>query len=752
MSRTAKIRAFFEALSRPPVHTWPDSVQHHGARVALLVLLAIFTYILFPVAPVPDLPLLEEGQVIDRDIIAAADFPVFKDDAELAAEQAQAAASVAPIFRYDTTAVDSMRAQIVDFMARVDSAVEADATAAERTDRLRRILAAYSLPTTSDVVSLLESRWREPLWMSLLASVDQDLATGIASNSDLEQSATQRVRVLRDGSDTEVSRDSIGGPPRLWAMARQRLPANAPAGVGAFQQLVLIRFFEPTLRLDAAATEAARESARNAVRIIKENVVEGQRIISAHEIIQQDDIDRLRAYQRHLARVGQLESGPAGLGSVLGALLLNLMLLSIFGFLLYFYRRNTYENFRHVLVLAGLLLLLTGVAAVIAHSGAPIELLPIALPALVIAVLWDGRMALNFALVAAILLSSQAPLIGLPERIIMIAGGAAAALSVRVVQRRAQGLILGSVVAGAYLLTILALGLLLKWSLDDVVTRAGLGALNGVLSALIAMGFIPLFESFTRISTDQTLLELGDLNRPLLKRLSLEASGTYAHSINVANLAEAAARAVGANPILARVGAYYHDVGKIATPQFFIENQARGRNPHDKLDPATSASIVRNHVLEGLRLAEQAKLPEQVRAFITEHHGTQPIGFFYERARETMPEESLDPADFAYPGPLPKTKEAAILMLADSVESATKVLQDPTPERIRALVDRIVETKMTLGQLDDAPLTFQDLSRIKEQFVIVLNGMYHHRIDYPTMPSPPPESAEPPAERHAGAR
>jgi putative nucleotidyltransferase with HDIG domain len=392
------------------------------------------------------------------------------------------------------------------------------------------------------------------------------------------------------------------------------------------------------------------------------------------------------------------------------------------------------------------------VAAVIAHSGAAIELLPIALPALVIAVLWDGRMALNFALVAAILLSTQAPLIGLPERIIMIAGGAAAALSVRVVQRRAQGLILGSVIAGAYLLTIIALGLLLTWSVDDVVTRAGLGALNGVLSALIAMGFIPLFESFTRISTDQTLLELGDLNRPLLKRLSLEASGTYAHSINVANLAEAAARAVEANPILARVGAYYHDVGKIATPQFFIENQARGRNPHDKLDPATSASIVRNHVLEGLRLAEQAKLPEQVRAFITEHHGTQPIGFFYERAKETMAEESLDPADFAYPGPLPRSKEAAILMLADSVESATKVLQDPTPERIRALVDRIVETKITLGQLDDAPLTFQDLSRIKEQFVIVLNGMYHHRIDYPTMPAPPPESAEAPAERHAGAR
>jgi hypothetical protein len=321
------------------------------------------------------------------------------------------------------------------------------------------------------------------------------------------------------------------------------------------------------------------------------------------------------------------------------------------------------------------------------------------------------------------------------------------------VQRRAQGLILGGVVASAYALTAIALGLLLSWEAETVLMRAGWGALNGVLSALLAMGLMPLFESFTRISTDQTLLELGDLNRPLLKRLSLEASGTYAHSINVANLAEAAARAVDANPILARVGAYYHDVGKVATPQFFIENQARGRNPHDKLDPATSASIVRNHVLEGMRLAEQANLPEQVRAFIAEHHGTQPIGFFYERAKEQLPEDSLDPADFSYPGPRPRSKEAAILMLADSVESATKVLQEPTPERIRALVDRIIETKMTLGQLDDAPLTLQDLSHIKEQFVAVLNGMYHHRIDYPTIQPIEPESPDAaPATGHASAR
>ena len=169
----------------------------------------------------------------------------------------------------------------------------------------------------------------------------------------------------------------------------------------------------------------------------------------------------------------------------------------------------------------------------------------------------------------------------------------------------------------------------------------------------------------------------------------------------------------------------------MVTPQYFIENQARGRNPHEQIDPRKSAQIVRGHVLEGMKLAEQAKVPESVRRFIPEHHGTQSIGFFYDQARQANPDAELKESDFAYLGPRPQIRETAILMLADSVESAMKVLQDPTPERIRALVDRIVDAKISQGQLEDAPLTLREVTRIKEQFTSVLSGMYHHRIDYP---------------------
>jgi putative nucleotidyltransferase with HDIG domain len=368
---------------------------------------------------------------------------------------------------------------------------------------------------------------------------------------------------------------------------------------------------------------------------------------------------------------------------------------------------------------------------VIAGSAAPSVLIPIAFPALVAAVLWDGRVALSLALVLAVLFSVQGNLGETSARILLASGGAAAALSVRVVHRRAHGLILGAVVAVAYFVAALALALMLSWNLTTFASTIAWGTVNGIGCALIAVGLMPVFEAWTGITTDQTLLELGDLNGPLLKRLSLEASGTYAHSVNVAHLAEAAARAIGANPLLARVGAYYHDIGKMAAPQYFVENQAGGRNPHDRLSPEDSVAIIRGHVLEGMRMAEQAKLPECIRSFIPEHHGTQLIGFFYEKAKDREDGAELDPAAYSYPGPNPRSRETAILLLADSVESAAKVLDDPSPESIRAMVDRIVQGKINRGQLDEAPLTFSDLARVRDAFVAVLSGMYHHRLDYP---------------------
>jgi putative nucleotidyltransferase with HDIG domain len=670
--------------------------------------------------------------VPQEDVIAEQGFSIPKTDSELEQEREDAAAAVAPVFRYDQAALDTMLVRVDRFMNHVDSAASLGDSDAERREHVRVLLTAYGFPVNNEALDLLVTpRYRTMLRQSLERTVQQELPVGIVSSADYEDSLSPQWRIVRQDSEQIVSRDAVRTQSHLYSIASQYLPASSPPGLADFQRLAVILFFDGSIKLDTERTNAAREEARLAVPVMKGDVLQGERVVAAHEQIRDRELERLDAYRQHMQRIGALGEGVPRYRQEIGTFLLNILLLSIFGFMLYFYRPEVYGNVRHVLLMASLIAILAAAAATIHRTGAPVELVPIAFPALVVAALWDGRMALNLALVLAALLSIQEPFISMSARMFLLVGGSAAALSVRVVRRRSQGLVLGAVIAGAYALACIGLALLRSREAADLMTCIMWGAANGVASALIAMGFLPLFEAFTKITTDQTLLELADLNRPLLKRLSLEAPGTYAHSINVANLAEAAARAIDANALLVRVGAYYHDVGKMVTPQYFIENQARGRNPHDQIDPRKSAQIVRSHVIEGAKLAEQAKVPESVRMFIPQHHGTQTIGFFYDQARDANPGVELDPADFQYLGPRPQSKETAILMLADSVESAMKVLQEPTPERIRKLVDRIVDAKIEEGQLDDAPLTLREISRVKEQLASILSGMYHHRIDYP---------------------
>jgi cyclic-di-AMP phosphodiesterase PgpH len=725
------LRRALDSLSGRPERVWPDAAVHHGVRGAILFLLAYAILAFFPVAPVLDFPVLERGMVADEDIIAQVPFPIFKTDAELMRERAEAAASVAPVFDYDPATTDTVLSRVRSFTSRVDSAAAPGADAEVRS-RVRAVLAAYGFSASDDVVEFLRAPARRAmLGRALERAIREELPPGIGSSADLEETPAAQVRLRRDQLERLVPRDSIQTGRRFHERATRHLPPNAPPEMAELHRLVLIRFFEPNIRLNREATEAAREAMRQAVSVVKAEVLRGEKIVGAHEQIRDAEIERLHAYQEELARLGELGSEPSGGLRSVGGFLFNLLVLSIYGLLLYFFRPRVYHEFRHLLVVAFLFAAFTGAAALISRSGWPIELLPIAFPALVVAVLWDGRMALNLSLILAVLLSGQSPFLGVSVPFLVAVGGGAAGLSVRAVRSRSQTWVFIAIISAAYFAAAVALGLMRSREFMEIVWSASWAILSTTVGALIAMGTIPLFESFTRITTDQTLLELGDLNRPLLKRLSLEANGTYHHSLNVANLAEAGARAVGANPLLARVGSYYHDVGKLVKPHYFIENQHPGRNPHDKLKPAVSAAVIRNHVQEGLRLAGEYKLPGCLRDFIAEHHGTQPISFFYDRARELDPQGDLDPRDYTYPGPRPRSRESAIIMLADSLESASRVLHEHTPERIRELVERLIDRKIEQGQLDESPLTFRDLALVKDQFAAVLGGMYHHRIDYP---------------------
>jgi putative nucleotidyltransferase with HDIG domain len=309
-------------------------------------------------------------------------------------------------------------------------------------------------------------------------------------------------------------------------------------------------------------------------------------------------------------------------------------------------------------------------------------------------------------------------------------GALVAVFSVRRIQRRTDLAYAGLVVGFANAAASLASDLLAGTPLREAALNAGVGVTGGVLCGVLATGALPYLEDLFGLVTPIKLLELSNPSHPLLRRLQLEAPGTYHHTLMVANLAEAAAEAVGADPLLARVGTYYHDVGKLRRPGFFVENQVGGHNPHDRMAPSLSALAVAAHVRDGLELARQYKLPQVVADFIPQHHGTTLMAYFYHRAVEQQ-QGPVDPEAFRYEGPKPRSREAAIVMLADGVEAAARSIQNPTPERIREVVRRIVHERLEDGQLDECDLTFRDLERISQVFTRLLVSMFHPRLEYP---------------------
>jgi putative nucleotidyltransferase with HDIG domain len=266
----------------------------------------------------------------------------------------------------------------------------------------------------------------------------------------------------------------------------------------------------------------------------------------------------------------------------------------------------------------------------------------------------------------------------------------------------------------------------------DSLIVAGSAFANGIIVATLVSALLPLFEYLFKITTDIKLLELLDLNQPLMRELLVEAPGTYHHSIIVGSLAEAAAEAVGVNPLLARVSAYYHDIGKVKMPDYFVENQIASVNKHEKITPRMSSLILLSHVKEGVELAKKHKLPQAVIDIIQQHHGTSVQTFFYQKAKEHH--DNLTPIteeDFRYPGPKPQTRVAALVLMADAVEAASRVLSDTSPARVSLLVEKIINHCFIDGQLDNCELTFKDIREIKTHFVYLLSSMYHKRINYP---------------------
>ena len=711
-----------------PVARFADA-RFHGARLALALVLAFATYLLFPASPAVDFVMMEEGSVAPDNVIAPFGFRVRKSTDELAREQQELAAAVEPAFAYVPAAYDSATRDLERF----STAVTAASGGAPGTE-LERVAAVQAAAQANDVTLsaaeasyLLAENRRGEVLRAVERVYERWLRPGVAPTGAVDD---VRGSVLLRRSDDERRLDADSIPTFGWLVSRARQVNPDPGSVvgDALYLKLLSAFFHPTITFDKVTTERRRAEMRRTADEYKYQVREGEKIVGAHEVVGKPEYEKMRALRDEIGRRTIAGTDPS---RVIGAVLFNALLLAIFGVALLFFRPQLYRSFRALALFAIVFFIVTAAAAALSHMEPTWpELVPIALAAILFSVLFDPRISMIAAMLLAVLIGGQSDYRGTNALFLSLIGGAAAAFSVRVIRRRNQTYYSVVTVAAAYALASLAIGLTLDWSLGDIARSAGLGVLNAVVSVALAMALLPPAEEFTGIDTYLKLLEWSDLNRPLIQRLSLEAPGTYAHTIAIANLAETACNAIGANGLLARVGAYYHDIGKIKKPQFFVENQHRGRNPHDKLKPSTSATIIRNHIREGIELAEEARVPRAIRNFITEHHGTGQITYFLAKAseREGAP---VNPAEYHYPGPIPQSIETAVVMLADGVEAATRVLNDPNAQKIRDVIEHIVRRRIEDGQLRDAPLTLRQLEIVKEQFARVLIGMHHNRIDYP---------------------
>jgi putative nucleotidyltransferase with HDIG domain len=712
-----------EAARAAGGETLLDRLRYHVVRWIPLLVTALVTYALFPppstvLSRVPDV-----GQRAERTVVAPFPYQVHKTTDELAREGEARALTAQPVYRFSPTAYDSALAAARDFFADLDRAGDQNA------ELMGTVAATQAHLGPAEAHYLADSTNRRAMRELVTHFLGETLSRGVADAGVIRGEPSREITLRRNDAERVVARDSIQTFADLMEQAEAAgIVVEDPVGQRTLRRLVGA-FYHPTIVPDPTLTTARRERLRASVEPIRYGVRSGERIVAAGQVVTEEQQAKLIGLHEELERRGTEGFWTAG---VVGGLLYNTLVLGAFWLLILFYRHETYAEIREMAFFGALFSLV-----VLITSGTtqllPIrpEMVPIPFAAILVTLLYDGRIGVFAALALAVLLDGQWPLRESGILFFGLMGGVAGAIGIRAVRRRRHLYVTVAVVAGASTLASITIGLLQGWSMVTIVASALLGSLMALASAALAMLVMPLAESATRITTDLTLLELSDLGRPLLRRLALEAPGTWAHSLAMANLCESACNIIGANGLLARVGCYYHDIGKLTAPGFFVENQGGGPNPHDTLPPAESARIIRQHVVDGIALAEAAGLPAIVRSFIPEHHGTTEITYFLARARRASPNGMPNPADYRYPGPRPQRAETAVAMLADSAEAAIRVLPDPSPDNVREAIDLLVQQKLASGQLEDAPLTLRDLDRVKREFARVMSGTYHKRIGYP---------------------
>ncbi|MDE6206936.1 MAG: HDIG domain-containing protein [Muribaculaceae bacterium] len=628
-------------------------------------------------------------------------------------------------------------------IAPFDIPIHADSAALQAA---RDTLEAHFVPifelnqlTIDTVLQRLPATTNAHLRQRLGAELRKIYATGVverAVKEDIDNGKLPKVRILDKNVLSESSTSAFSSPREAYLYLDSTITDSTLHHY--FEQANLQTILVPNYTKNEEESRRRYEYDYLTLTADRGIILQGQTIIDKGTIITSQDFTNLRTYETMLSQLHSNEHQNRIL-RILGQGLYVALLLTSMMLYFKFFVPAIYGGLRNILFLYCLVTLFFLVGVGLNHFVAQgIYIAPMMIVPILVMVFFDGRTAIFVSAILS-LICAGVTAFALEFLFLQFCATTAAVYSLGELSRRSQLLRTAFVVALSYLAAYVALELLMNGSFEGITMRIAVFLL--VNAALTSMAYILMFavERLFGFVSVVTLVELADINNPILSRLSNECPGTFQHSIAVSNLASDAAAKVGANVQLVRAGALYHDIGKLSNPAFFTENQ-HGVNPHDALPPERSATIVTSHVTEGLNMAEKAGLPEEIRAFIREHHGAGMAKYFYITYCNRHPDQQVDKAPFSYPGPNPHSRETSIMMMADCVEAASRSLSDHTREAIEGLVNKIIDGQIAEGLHNDSTLEFRDIKRIKEAFIKRLMTIYHSRIAYPTARQPQPSA------------
>lgn len=630
-----------------------------------------------------------------NDLNAQFDFPVYKTDSLIQAEQAEALHDFAPYYVYHADVADRQEKLLQE--------------------HIQKNFHGFGYHFQSVMVASLRMVYN-------MGVVDTKEPLG-------QGDSTQMLRRINDKDVTMVSALQVMTPRQAYEHI-----LHAPEMViyrEMLKEIDLNNFLEPNLTYDEDRSELARLDLLNSIPLAVGVVQSGQKIVSQGEVVTPQTYQIISSYQKEMDR--RNESHSAFQFMVVGEILFVLLVITIFITYLSIYRKDFFERMRYVVMLFSLVIIATLTASLlVSHSILHVYILPFAIVPIFVRVFMDSRTAIMTHLTVVFICASilQKPLEFITVEMV---AGLVAVFSLRELSSRSQLFWTAILTTMAAMLTNLAIFMIRHNDFSQIVDREYVYlAICGIV-IFCSYPLLYLIEKLFGFVSDITLIELSDMNKDLLRRMSEVAPGTFQHSIQVGNLAAEIARKIGGNPQLVRTGALYHDIGKMQNPIYFTENQSGGISPHEGLSYIESAQMIISHVTEGLKLADKYNLPVQIRDLIATHHGQGKAKYFYIKYKNEFPDQPVDDLLFTYPGPNPFTKEQAILMMADGVEAASRSLPDYTEQSIRQLVDKLIDGMTDEGFFRECPITFRDIQYAKTVLIEKLKTIYHTRISYPEM-------------------